>query len=49
MALITVWKQAEDAGITYPEGFVAAGVRCGLKSQGDDLALLVSDSAAAVA
>lgn len=47
--MITVWKEAEDAGVTYPEGFVAAGVRCGLKTEGDDLALLVSDSAAAIA
>ena len=46
--MITVWK-ASDAGVTYPEGFVAASVRCGLKTQGDDLMLLVSDSAAGVA
>jgi glutamate N-acetyltransferase / amino-acid N-acetyltransferase len=47
--VITVWKEDAEAGVTYPEGFVAAGVRCGLKSAGDDLALLVSDSAASVA
>ena len=47
--MITVWKEAPEAGVTFPEGFVAAGVRCGLKTTGDDLALLVSDSAAAVA
>ena len=47
--MITVWKQQDGAGVTYPEGFVAAGVRCGLKTEGDDLALIVSDSAAAVA
>jgi len=46
--MITTWKEAE-AGITYPEGFVAAGVRCGLKTAGEDLVLLVSDSAATVA
>ncbi len=46
--MITSWQEA-DAGVTYPEGFVAAGVRCGLKTQGEDLALLVSDSAASVA
>ncbi len=46
--MLTQWKDVE-AGVTYPEGFVAAGVRCGLKTQGADLALLVSDSAAAVA
>jgi len=47
--LITVWKQDTEAGVTYPEGFVAAGVRCGLKTEGNDLALIVSDSAASVA
>jgi glutamate N-acetyltransferase/amino-acid N-acetyltransferase len=47
--VITVWREAPEAGITFPEGFVASGVRCGLKSEGDDLALLVSDSAASVA
>jgi glutamate N-acetyltransferase/amino-acid N-acetyltransferase len=46
--MLTVWKEVE-AGITYPEGFVAAGVRCGLKTHGEDLALIVSDSASAVA
>lgn len=43
------WQQMEGAGITFPEGFVASGVRCGLKTQGEDLALLVSDSACTVA
>jgi len=47
--MITVWREDPKAGVTYPEGFVASGVRCGLKTSGDDLALLVSDSAAAVA
>ncbi len=47
--MLTVWKHNEAGGITYPEGFVAAGVRCGLKSLGDDLALIVSESAASVA
>ena len=46
--MLTQWKDVE-AGVTYPEGFVAAGVRCGLKSEGPDLALIVSDSAATVA
>lgn len=46
--MITQWKEI-DAGVTYPEGFVAAAVRCGLKSAGSDLALLVSDSVANVA
>ncbi|MCS6775477.1 MAG: bifunctional glutamate N-acetyltransferase/amino-acid acetyltransferase ArgJ [Chthonomonadaceae bacterium] len=49
MAVITVWKPVENAGVTYPEGFVGASVRAGLKSAGEDLALIVSDSAATVA
>lgn len=47
--MITVWKQDTEAGVTFPEGFVAAGVRCGLKTEGNDLALIVSESAASVA
>lgn len=47
--MITVWKEQEGAGVTFPEGFVASGVRCGLKTEGEDLALLVSDSEASVA
>lgn len=47
--MLTVWKHNEAGGITFPEGFVAAGVRCGLKSLGEDLALIVSDSVASVA
>ena len=46
--MLTVWKEVES-GVTYPEGFVASGVRCGLKTHGDDLALLVSDSACTIA
>ncbi|HLH80350.1 MAG TPA: bifunctional glutamate N-acetyltransferase/amino-acid acetyltransferase ArgJ [Chthonomonas sp.] len=46
--MITLWKE-EQAGVTYPEGFVVAAVRCGLKTEGEDLALLVSDSMATVA
>jgi len=47
--VITAWKQTTDAGVTYPEGFVASGVRCGLKSEGPDLALIVCDGDAPVA
>ncbi len=47
--MITVWREEPGAGVTFPEGFVASGVRCGLKTEGDDLALLVSDSAASIA
>ncbi len=47
--MITIWKEQENAGVTFPEGFVAAAARCGLKTEGDDLALIVSDSAATVA
>ena len=46
--MLTQWKDVE-AGVTYPEGFVASAVRCGLKTAGADLALLVSDTAATVA
>lgn len=47
--MITVWKEQEGAGVTFPEGFVASGVRAGLKTEGEDLCLLVSDSEATVA
>ena len=47
--MITSWKQISGAGVTFPEGFVASGVRCGLKTHGDDLALIVCDTAATVA
>lgn len=36
-------------GITAPRGFRAAGVLCGIKAQGLDLALIVSDSPASAA
>ncbi|MER3474846.1 MAG: ornithine acetyltransferase [Armatimonadota bacterium] len=35
--------------VTAPKGFRAAGVRCGVKSQGKDLALIVSEVPATVA
>lgn len=35
--------------VTAPRGFRAAGVRCGVKSRGKDLALIVSDAQAVVA
>jgi glutamate N-acetyltransferase/amino-acid N-acetyltransferase len=47
--LLTHWQQGVGAGITFPEGFVASGGRCGLKTEGEDLALIVSDSASAAA
>ncbi len=47
--MIKVWKEENEAGITFPEGFVIASVRCGLKTAGDDLTLFVSDSAAVAA
>lgn len=46
--MITEWNEV-DAGVTYPEGFVASSVRCELKTEGDDLALLVCDSIATIA
>jgi glutamate N-acetyltransferase/amino-acid N-acetyltransferase len=47
--VITVWKEHGESGVTFAEGFVAAGVRCGLKTEGNDLALIVCDSAATAA
>lgn len=47
--MIVEWKQSTDAGVTFPEGFVASGVRCGLKTEGPDLALIVCDGDAPVA
>jgi len=47
--MITHWTQSTDAGVTAPEGFVASGVRCGLKMEGLDLALIVCDGEAPVA
>ena len=38
-----------DGGIAAPRGFRAAGVSCGIKARGLDLALIVSDSPASVA
>ncbi|MGQ9699416.1 MAG: bifunctional ornithine acetyltransferase/N-acetylglutamate synthase, partial [Armatimonadota bacterium] len=36
-------------GVTAPAGFLAAGVSCGLKSEGPDVALIVSDREAVAA
>lgn len=47
--MIIHWRQHHDAGVTFPEGFVASGVRCGLKTEGPDLALIVCDGDAPVA
>lgn len=47
--MIQDWQQDVQAGVTYPEGFMAAGVRCGLKTEGNDLALIVCENAASVA
>jgi glutamate N-acetyltransferase / amino-acid N-acetyltransferase len=38
-----------DGGVTAPHGFMAAGVSCGIKARGLDLALLVSDRPASAA
>ena len=38
-----------DGGITAPQGFRAAGVACGIKATGLDLALIVSDAPATAA
>jgi glutamate N-acetyltransferase/amino-acid N-acetyltransferase len=38
-----------NGSITTPTGYRACGVRCGIKQQGNDMALLVSDVPAAIA
>jgi glutamate N-acetyltransferase/amino-acid N-acetyltransferase len=45
----TVTARPVDGGITAPRGFRAAGVFCGIKAKGLDLALIVSDTRAAAA
>jgi len=47
--VITEWTETTEAGVTHPAGFRAAGARAGLKREGTDLALIVSDRPAAVA
>ena len=42
-------SESIDAGVTVPQGFRAAGVSCGIKAKGLDLALIVSDTAASAA
>ena len=41
--------QRVEGGVTAPKGFRAAGIRCGIKEKGLDLAILASDQAAAAA
>ncbi|MCS7234616.1 MAG: bifunctional glutamate N-acetyltransferase/amino-acid acetyltransferase ArgJ [Armatimonadetes bacterium] len=43
------WWQRTSGGVTAPQGFLAAGVHCGIKQRKLDLALLVSESPATVA
>jgi glutamate N-acetyltransferase / amino-acid N-acetyltransferase len=45
----TVAARPVEGGITAPRGFRAAGVFCGIKAKGLDLALIVSDTRAAAA
>ena len=45
----TVAARSVEGGITAPKGFRAAGVFCGIKAKGLDLALIVSDARAAAA
>jgi glutamate N-acetyltransferase/amino-acid N-acetyltransferase len=40
---------AVDGGVTAPQGFRAAGVLCGIKAKGLDLALIASDAPASAA
>jgi glutamate N-acetyltransferase/amino-acid N-acetyltransferase len=41
--------ETRDAGVTWPEGFTAAAGRAGLKSEGDDVAIIVCHDWAAAA
>jgi glutamate N-acetyltransferase/amino-acid N-acetyltransferase len=41
--------QAVSGGVSAPEGFRSAGVSCGIKAKGLDLALIVSDAPASAA
>ena len=45
----TLSAQPVEGSVTAPNGFRAAGVSCGIKAKGLDLALIVSDSAASAA
>jgi glutamate N-acetyltransferase/amino-acid N-acetyltransferase len=45
----TVAARPVEGGITAPRGFRAAGIFCGIKAKGLDLALIVSDTRAAAA
>jgi glutamate N-acetyltransferase / amino-acid N-acetyltransferase len=47
--MIVRWEQDTTQGVTYPLGFKASAVRAGLKSEGDDLALIACDDTANVA
>src|SRR5258708_1964499 len=47
--MIQNWEQTNEAGVTHPEGFRAGSVRCGLKTEGDDLALIYADGPATTA
>ena len=42
-------SDASEPGVTAPHGFRAAGVSCGIKAKGLDLALIVSDTPASAA
>jgi glutamate N-acetyltransferase / amino-acid N-acetyltransferase len=44
-----VSSQQVDGGVTAPQGFRAAGVSCGIKARGLDLALVVSEPRASAA
>jgi glutamate N-acetyltransferase/amino-acid N-acetyltransferase len=44
-----VESRAIDGGVTAPKGFKAAGVRCGIKQKGLDLAMVYSETECSVA
>jgi glutamate N-acetyltransferase / amino-acid N-acetyltransferase len=47
--MLTETDQNSAEGITFPRGFRAGAVRAGLKTEGDDLVLILSDRPAAAA
>lgn len=44
-----IWEQDALAGVTFPNGFAAGAARCGLKSEGDDVAVIAAETPVAVA
>jgi glutamate N-acetyltransferase/amino-acid N-acetyltransferase len=49
MAMVRHRVRAQDGTVTFPRGFRASGIHCGIKPDTPDLALLVADRPAAAA